>query len=330
MAEKGDATQVVKDGVAYEQSANPNGLKAQTPPPAGARSGTVADRGPAGIAAADANAIGTSLSLYAKEKVLLRNKGPQATFDLTRFGLNRGERTGGGKERTIMDEWLRVRSLRGAELTEMQGRLARAGFYGSADETGRFNYTPGKLDDATIEASTKWLVQSAREYTRTGADTDQVLDEMAAYHDQAGDLRPKRRGGGPGEVSVVEVELSDPHQLSSIGDTVGQTVLGRSLTAAEKIAFIDKVHTMQRDKGTDVIGARQDAINRNTESANATATAGGLDRQGADTLEPLVTTGIDAQSMLEDQLRAENPGAAEGMDMARAMEGVMSFIRGGQ
>ena len=215
------------------------------------------------------------------------------------------------------------------QLAPLQKQLAEAGFYGSADSKGHFNYTSGVRDRTTVAAYNEWLVTAAREYEAHGTDADTVLDNMIATHASMGDLNPSAKKGSPGSEQVLQIDLSDPHQVSAIGDTVSNAVYGRAMTAPEKDQLMALIQRKQMARGDELVAAHQDAANANTASTNAAIDAGGMTHSTPDQVVATPITNVDPTSTTEDMLRQLHPAEAGAHDYDAGIHQALSFIRGG-
>lgn len=227
---------------------------------------------------------------------------------------------------TVGDERKKLYSMPPDELAALQDRLAQGGFYGKADAHGDFGYTKGQRDDSTVDAYNRWLVQSAREYKATGKTADDVLDDSIKSHSEANDL--KSRTGTPGQQRTLTVDLTDVHQLSQMGDTVGQAILGRALTVAEKQALASYIHGRESARGQSIVGQQQADANANTASENAARDQGGLAQSTPDQIHAQEVENVDPQADTEDALREMHPGEAGANDMLEGLRQVAQLMRG--
>jgi hypothetical protein len=235
----------------------------------------------------------------------------------------------------VKAERAKLYSMSRNDLITFQKRLADAGFYGDADAEGHFRYTPGVRDNGTVDAYNTWLVYGAREWEANKTNADDMLDRMIAEHAASGDLygakrdkaKPSDRAGG---TSLQRVNLTDPHEISRIGDVVGQAVLGRKLTVAEKESLLRMVHTRQQGAATierdasNAAAARDAAAQAAVDERNRTDTATGA-------VEPnrtvaVQTTGTDPEGLINDELRRMHPEEAAGEDLSGALGQALGFL----
>lgn len=224
-----------------------------------------------------------------------------AEFGAQRYGAISG--TGSGYQRygimqpsNVLDNSAQYWNFRdghpqaGVGLGELHQLLLFSGFLElSADKLATFDW------NETNDKGWKAWKDAVKFAANEGVPVMDYLQQRAAAALESGKLEGLL-GAGDDSRPAPRISLSDPAALRTVADRVGQAILGRKATDEEKADIIAAIHSAEREAGSVTEGAVVDP--------NPTA-------------------------RIEEQLRADNPVEAGGMDMFGAYQGLVEQLFGG-
>lgn len=214
----------------------------------------------------------------------------------------------GDKTQTIaefndeMFSWFRKGNAMGAEFQRM---LYDAGYYDDIESDYEDGMAPqyGVLDADTLEAASNFITDAITTGLALDIDVFEMLDQRAASRTAqresaaAAEAASKSSGGGGGG-SGSPTQLTDEAAIRQLGDTVGQEVYGRRLTA---------------DESAQVVAAIQQADMAEAAAIESNATY----------------EAVTPEARIRKLLRDLNPAQAQGTDIAGAFSMFANIMQSG-